>query len=102
MKACPEVWLRWPGDHGCWWAGQGPAYGAGDLADRRAGSRLAANDAWIIDFTNPVGIVTRALLDHGHRAVGLCNVAIGNQRTAAKLLGVEPSQFALIMSGSTT
>ena len=38
--------------------------------------RRAAPDAWIVDFTNPVGIVTRALLDHGHRAVGLCNVAI--------------------------
>ncbi|HCU51591.1 MAG TPA: 6-phospho-beta-glucosidase, partial [Micromonosporaceae bacterium] len=36
-----------------------------------------APDAWIIDFTNPVGIVTKALLDAGHRAVGLCNVAIG-------------------------
>ena len=53
-------------------------------------SRLAAENAWIIDFTNPVGIVTRALLDHDHRAVGLCNVAIGNQRAAAALLGVEP------------
>ena len=58
-------------------------------------SRLAAEDAWIIDFTNPVGIVTRALLDHGHRTVGLCNVAIGNQRAAAKLLGVEPAAVAL-------
>jgi 6-phospho-beta-glucosidase len=58
-------------------------------------SRLAAKDAWIIDFTNPVGIVTRALLDHDHRAVGLCNVAIGNQRAAGALLGVEPSQVAL-------
>jgi 6-phospho-beta-glucosidase len=58
-------------------------------------SRLAAEDAWIIDFTNPVGIVTRALLDDGHRAVGLCNVAIGNQRTAAKLLGVEPTAVTL-------
>ena len=58
-------------------------------------SRLAAKDAWIIDFTNPVGIVTRALLDHDHRAVGLCNVAIGNQRAAGALLGVEPAQVAL-------
>ena len=58
-------------------------------------SRLAADDAWIVDFTNPVGIVTRALLDHGHRAVGLCNVAIGNQRAAANLLGVEPARIAL-------
>jgi 6-phospho-beta-glucosidase len=58
-------------------------------------SRLAATDAWIIDFTNPVGIVTRALLDHGHRAVGLCNVAIGNQRMAARVLGVEPARVLL-------
>jgi 6-phospho-beta-glucosidase len=58
-------------------------------------SQLAAKDAWIIDFTNPVGIVTRALLDHGHRAVGLCNVAIGNQRTAAGLLGLEPTRVLL-------
>ena len=64
-----------------------------EIADRV--SRLAAKDAWIIDFTNPVGIVTRALLDHDHRAVGLCNVAIGNQRAAAALLGVEPAKVAL-------
>lgn len=49
--------------------------------------RRAAPDAWIIDFTNPVGIVTRALLDAGHRAIGLCNFAIGVQRWAAGLLG---------------
>jgi len=58
-------------------------------------SQLAAKDAWIIDFTNPVGIVTRALLDHGHRAVGLCNVAIGNQRMIGELLHVEPAQVLL-------
>jgi 6-phospho-beta-glucosidase len=50
----------------------------------------AADGAWIIDFTNPVGIVTRALLDAGHRAVGLCNVAIGFQRKFARVLGLEP------------
>ena len=48
--------------------------------------------AWIVDFTNPVGIVTRALLDAGHRAVGLCNVAITFQRLAARLLEVEPER----------
>jgi 6-phospho-beta-glucosidase len=50
----------------------------------------AADGAWIVDFTNPVGIVTRSLLDADHRAVGLCNVAIGVQRTCARLLAVEP------------
>ena len=51
-------------------------------------SRRAAPGAWIVDFTNPVGIVTQALLDEGHRAIGLCNVAINVQRTLAKRLGV--------------
>jgi 6-phospho-beta-glucosidase len=64
-----------------------------DIAER-ARQRSAA-DAWIIDFTNPVGIVTRALLDAGHRAVGLCNVAIGFQRHFAQLLEVPPERVAL-------
>ena len=51
--------------------------------------RHAKPDAWIIDFTNPVGIVTRALVSAGHRAVGLCNVAIGFQRRFAALLDVD-------------
>lgn len=60
---------------------------------------LAAPDAWIIDFTNPVGIVTRALLDAGHRAVGLCNVAISFQRSFARLLGVEPERVLVDQVG---
>ena len=60
---------------------------------------LAADDAWIVDFTNPVGIVTRSLLDAGHRAVGLCNVAIGIQRSAAKLLDVEPERVLVDQVG---
>jgi 6-phospho-beta-glucosidase len=59
----------------------------------------AADGAWIVDFTNPVGIVTRALLDHGHRAVGLCNVAIGFQRRFAKRLGVEPARVVVDQVG---
>ncbi|WP_426594100.1 6-phospho-beta-glucosidase [Cellulomonas sp. McL0617] len=57
--------------------------------------RHARPDAWIVDFTNPVGIVTRALLSEGHRAVGLCNVAIGFQRRFATMLDVAPSAVAL-------
>jgi 6-phospho-beta-glucosidase len=64
-----------------------------DIAER---VRARADDkAWIVDFTNPVGIVTRALLDAGHRAVGLCNVAIGNQRRVAAHLAVDPGRVAL-------
>ena len=61
--------------------------------------RRAAPGAWIIDFTNPVGIVTRALLDAGHRTVGLCNVAIGFQRWFASLLGVPPGEVSLDHAG---
>jgi 6-phospho-beta-glucosidase len=66
---------------------------AGRVAER------AAPGAWIVDFTNPVGIVTRALLDAGHRAVGLCNVAIGLQRYAAQVLGVEPARVVIDQVG---
>jgi 6-phospho-beta-glucosidase len=57
--------------------------------------RHARPDAWIVDFTNPVGIVTRALLEQGHRAVGLCNVAIGFQRSFAERYGVAPAHVRL-------
>ena len=60
---------------------------------------LASPGAWIVDFTNPVGIVTRALCDAGHRAVGLCNVAIGFQRAIAGLLGVGPEQVLVDQVG---
>ncbi|WP_028802689.1 6-phospho-beta-glucosidase [Streptomyces sp. 142MFCol3.1] len=63
-----------------------------DIAER---VRRTNPDAWIIDFTNPVGIVTRALLQAGHRTVGLCNVAIGFQRKFAALLGVAPADVHL-------
>ncbi|MDQ0713444.1 6-phospho-beta-glucosidase [Streptomyces luteogriseus] len=63
-----------------------------DIADR---VRRTNPRAWIIDFTNPVGIVTRALLQAGHKAVGLCNVAIGLQRKFAALLSVAASEIHL-------
>jgi 6-phospho-beta-glucosidase len=92
----------WPLDCGC--VGQ-ETTGAGglakalrtvpvvlDIADR---VRRTSPDAWIIDFTNPVGIVTRALLEAGHKALGLCNVAIGFQRRFAAMLQVEPDAVEL-------
>ena len=63
-----------------------------DIAER---VRRNSPDAWIIDFTNPVGIVTRALLRSGHRALGLCNMAINLQRKFARLLDVAPEEIHL-------
>ncbi|MGW2488774.1 family 4 glycosyl hydrolase [Streptomyces sp. NPDC001606] len=101
-QAARERDETWPLECGC--VGQ-ETTGAGGLAkalrtvpvvlDIAERVRRANPDAWIIDFTNPVGIVTRALLWAGHRAVGLCNVAIGLQRKFAALLGVAPADVHL-------
>jgi 6-phospho-beta-glucosidase len=64
-----------------------------EIAEETA--RRGAKDAWVVDFTNPVGIVMQALLDQGHRAIGLCNSAMGFQRQIARLLRVEPDRVAL-------
>jgi 6-phospho-beta-glucosidase len=64
-----------------------------ELAELTA--RRGAKGAWVVDFTNPVGIVTQALLDEGHRAIGLCNVAIGLQRRMAAHFGVPPDRVEL-------
>ncbi|MFD8481959.1 6-phospho-beta-glucosidase [Kitasatospora sp. NPDC059673] len=92
----------WPLECGC--VGQ-ETTGAGGLAkalrtvpvvlDIAEQVRRTNPDAWIVDFTNPVGIVTRALQTAGHRAVGLCNVAIGFQRKFAARLGVAPELIRL-------
>ncbi|MGW1886426.1 6-phospho-beta-glucosidase [Streptomyces sp. NPDC001970] len=101
-QAAREQDETWPLECGC--IGQ-ETTGAGGLAkalrtvpvvlDIAERVRRTNPDAWIIDFTNPVGIVTRALLQAGHKAVGLCNVAIGLQRKFAGLLGVTPGDVHL-------
>jgi 6-phospho-beta-glucosidase len=54
-----------------------------------------APGAWVVDFTNPVGIVTQALVDEGHRAVGLCNVAIVVQQRIGHYLKLDPYSVEL-------
>jgi 6-phospho-beta-glucosidase len=61
--------------------------------------RELAPDAWIVDFTNPVGIVTKALLDRGHKAVGLCSAAMVFQRHFARVLDVAPESVELDHAG---
>ena len=64
-----------------------------ELAEETA--RRGNPGAWFVDFTNPTGLVTQALLDDGHRALGLCNVAIGFQRRFAAHFDVGPEQVRL-------
>lgn len=64
-----------------------------ELAELTA--RRGAPGAWFVDFTNPTGMVTQALIDEGHRALGLCNVAINLQRRFATRFDVQPHQVQL-------
>ncbi|WEO94174.1 6-phospho-beta-glucosidase [Streptomyces sp. FXJ1.172] len=74
----------------------GIAYGlrtvpvAVDIARRVA--RLAP-DAWVINFTNPAGLVTEAMSRHlGDRVIGICDSPVGLGRRIARVLGADPRQ----------
>lgn len=58
-------------------------------------------NAWIINFTNPAGMVTEALIRYGRnkKVIGLCNVPIGMEMAAAKVLGVEHSRIRMNFAG---
>ncbi len=52
--------------------------------------------AWLINFTNPSGLVTEAILKHGRaRALGLCNNPINLHRDMARHLQVAPERIEL-------
>lgn len=52
--------------------------------------RVLAPDAWLLNFTNPAGMITDALVDVlGHRVIGLCDSPIGLARRACRTLGVD-------------
>ena len=58
-------------------------------------------DAWLINFTNPVGMVMEALLRYSHRdkIVGLCNLPITMERSVAELFNVDPSRVRIDFAG---
>ena len=51
-----------------------------------------APDAWVINFTNPAGLVTEAMSRHlGERVIGICDSPVGLGRRVAGALGVDPA-----------
>lgn len=58
-------------------------------------------DAWLINFTNPAGMVTEAVLRYSNikKVVGLCNVPIGMEMGAAQLLNVEHERVRIDFAG---
>ncbi|QJX80661.1 6-phospho-beta-glucosidase [Priestia megaterium] len=58
-------------------------------------------NAWLINFTNPAGMVTEAVLRYSNikKIVGLCNVPIGMEMGIAKLLNVDHSRVRIDFAG---
>jgi 6-phospho-beta-glucosidase len=55
--------------------------------------RAVAPDAWVVNFTNPAGLVAEAMQSVlGHRVVGICDTPITMAKRAAGLLGVPPDE----------
>lgn len=58
-------------------------------------------DAWLVNFTNPAGMVTEAVLRYSNikKVVGLCNVPIGMRMGIAKALKVEAERVQVNFAG---
>ena len=57
-------------------------------------------EAWLINFTNPSGIVTEAVLKHSKiKCLGLCNVPVHMQKMAASVLDAEEDEVFVHFAG---
>ena len=57
--------------------------------------RLSPN-AWLLNLSNPAGIVTEALLKHSQiRSLGFCNIPINTTYALARLFDVDPTRARL-------
>lgn len=58
-------------------------------------------DAWLVNFTNPAGMVTEAVLKYGkyEKVVGLCNVPVNHMMSESKLLGKDASELFFHFAG---
>lgn len=58
-------------------------------------------NAWLINFTNPAGIVTEAVMKYSQhkKIIGVCNVPINTKMTIATLLDVPPDQLTITFAG---
>lgn len=59
-------------------------------------------DAWLINFANPSGMVTEAILRYGRKnkkVVGLCNIPIGMEMAVAKEYEIQHSRVRIDFAG---
>ncbi len=58
-------------------------------------------DSWLINFSNPAGMVTEALLRYSvhKKVIGLCNVPVGVHRAMAGVMNIEPERLQIHFAG---
>ena len=57
---------------------------------------VVAPDAWVINFTNPAGMVTEAMAHHlAERVIGICDEPVGLGRRVLHALGIDPGRARL-------
>ncbi|MFD1413262.1 6-phospho-beta-glucosidase [Oceanobacillus jeddahense] len=58
-------------------------------------------NAWMINFTNPAGMVTEALLNHSDhkKIIGVCNIPFNMRHSTAELLQVPPEEVLIQFIG---
>ncbi|OOM79062.1 6-phospho-beta-glucosidase [Clostridium sp. BL-8] len=63
--------------------------------------RELCKDAWLVNFTNPSGMVTEAAIKYGgwDRTVGLCNIPINCVQEESKILGIDSSELFFKFAG---
>ncbi|WP_077328640.1 6-phospho-beta-glucosidase [Virgibacillus siamensis] len=71
------------------------------LLDIAADVHEVCPDAWIINFTNPAGIITEALLKHSphRRVIGVCNIPFNMRHSTAEILNVPPDDVKIEFLG---
>lgn len=62
--------------------------------------KFAKKDAWLINFTNPAGIITETILKHTSvNAIGLCNVPIAMKKDMAEIIGAKSEDVRIDFMG---
>lgn len=66
------------------------------VLDVARGMERHCPEAMLLNFTNPAGIVTEAMIRHGGvRSIGLCNIPIGIEMEVARAFGCDHSDVEL-------
>jgi Alpha-galactosidases/6-phospho-beta-glucosidases, family 4 of glycosyl hydrolases len=63
--------------------------------------KVLCPDAWLINFTNPSGIITEVVIKHfgWEKCIGLCNVPVISMMNEPKVIGMEPSELHYKFAG---